>query len=362
MDNFESHLKKQLNEKINSIIESNMTPVVFFLIGTYPSYSQIHQTPPYICEVINDEHLAPIVILFDSIYEQNPQPLDFLVKKNEAVMPGTWYYPHYINSLKNSYHGKVAYQYYPKNVNEQLMQELLTCVNPNLTFLWSFTSTTFCKNFNGQFHIPEGNCMANLNFQSEYFPVIKLENNQYSIENNDIQLNTIVDEIIKLHPFKLEMENSSSSKLEYFSKLEKLYGFVYYYITKWVEEFKIYKTWEIQIRLYDPTYKIKFTKDSTQEQWNHFKYRVGPYFDVDKMINKFISSDSYTLEDFINGSTFENASQLIKLDAINMMESDKQVQFSSFYEEYEKLLDEKSNKMPSIFTNYLYKFHTKYSK
>ncbi len=354
MDTFKSHIKKQLNEKINSIKESNMTPIVFFLIGTYPGYSQIHQTPPYICEVINDENLAPIVILFDSIYEQNNQPLNFLVKKNETVMPGVWYYPHYIKSLKKSYHGKVAYQYYPSNVNEQLMQELLKCVNPNLTFIWSFTSTTFCKNFNKSCHIPEGNCMADLNFQSEYFPMIKFENNKYTIENNNFQLNTIVDEIIKLHPFKLEMENS---KLEYFSKLEKLYGFVYYYIVKWLEEFKIYKTWEIQIRLYDPTYKIKFTKDSTPEEWNHFKYRVGPYFDVDKMINKFSHSDIYTLEDFINNSIFENANQLIKLDSIDMPESDKQVQFSSFYDEYEK-----SNKMPSIFTNYLNKFHTKYNK
>jgi hypothetical protein len=362
MDCIESHLKQQLKEKINTIKESNKTPVVFFLIGTYPGYSQIHQTPPYICDIINDDNLAPIVILFDSMYEENNIPLTFLVKKHETLEPGTWYYPHYIKSLNNSYQGKVAYQYYPMNVTEQLMQELLTLVSPNITLLWSFTSITFCKNFNQPCHITEGNCMANLNFQSEYFPVIRFENNKYYIENNDISLNTIVDEIIKLHPFKLDIDNFSSSKLEYFSKLEKLYGFVYYYIMKWLEEFQIYKTWEIQIRLYDPTYKIKLTKDSTPEEWNHFKFRVGPYFDVDKMINKFSLSDIYTLEDFISNSIFENASQLIKLDAIDIPESDKQFQFSSFYDEYEKLIESKSNKMASIFSNYLSKFHTKYSR
>jgi hypothetical protein len=131
---------------------------------------------------------------------------------------------------------------------------------------------------------------------------------------------------------------------------------------KWLEEFQIYKTWEIQIRLYDTTYKIKFTKDSTNEEWNYFKYRVGPYFDVDKLINKFTRSNIYTLEDFISNSIFENASQLIKLDAIDIPESDKQFQFSSFYDEYEKLIESKINKMPSIFSNYLSKFHTKYSR
>lgn len=358
-------LKSSLLEKITEINVSNKTPVIFFLIGTYPGYSNIHQTPPYICDVIKDDNMSPIVILFDSFYKNKnnteSNPLAFLTNKTELseCNEGTWYYPHYIKNLKNSYMGKVAYQYYAENMTEELMNELLNMVSPNLSFVWSFTSITFGKDFikKENCHILEGNCMANLKFQSDYFPVIKMKNNnQYYIESNSITLTEIVDEIIKLQPFKI----ATNQELEYFSKLEQLYGFVYYYVSRWLEEFKSYKTWEIQIRLYDPTNKLKLTKWSSSEDWNHFKYRVGPYFDVDKMIKQFKLSDFDSLEDFINHSIFENGMQLVKLDSIDLSESSRETQFSSFYEEYEQLLN--SNKLPNLFSNYLYRFNTKYNK
>jgi hypothetical protein len=353
MAEFESYLKQVLIDKIDTIKKSNKIPVMFFLIGTYPGFSNIHQTPPFICEIIKDDKIAPIVILFDEFYHESKKPLEFLVKKNENLEMGKWYYPLYIKELNASYNGKVAYQYYSKNMTENLMKELLTLVSPNISFVWSFTSTTFCKNFNEFCHIPEGNCMANLYFQYEYFPTIKCDkNNNYYIENNGIELDLIIDEIIKIK--KLELDN--------LTRLNQLYGFVYYYINNWKEEFQIYRSWEIQIRLYDPTRKIKLTKESTVDDWNHFKYRVGPCFDVDKLIYNFNKSELYSLEDYINYSIFENGCQLVKLETIGSSNLDTQFQINSFYEQHEDLINTKSSKLPSLFGNYLSEFHKKYSQ
>ena len=70
---------RSINIKISEIKKNNKTPVIFLLVGTYPGFSQIHQTPPFICDLLDKYHnISPIVLLFDTYYQHNKTPLLFL--------------------------------------------------------------------------------------------------------------------------------------------------------------------------------------------------------------------------------------------------------------------------------------------
>ena len=338
------YLKKQLSEKIGEINSEGKVPIIFLLVGTFPGFSNIHQTPPIICHMLKNEIFSPIVILFDSFYKINTTSLEFLkdekAPKDEPVKEGHWYYPDVIPFLNDSYHKKVAYQFYSIEVEDDNMCELVKHISPNLTLLWSFTGQTFCNEIEIDYfkcQIPEGECAADIYYQAEYSPQIELDIKNglgYYFKN----FSTSIDDFIK------DLKITKDEKVK-----EQLSGFIYNFLVKWYAEFKTYRSWELQIRLNDPSRKIIFDKFSNQEEWNHLIYRAGCYMNVKTLILHFKKSNFYTLEEFINQEIFNLGLNLVEFDFINCDEEEITRNKTIFIEEYLNFIEKNKAEYPPIF-------------
>ena len=342
------YLKKQLSDKIESIKTDGKVPIIFLLVGTFPGFSNIHQTPPVLCQMIKNERFSPIVILFDSVYKRNIESLEFLKDekspKEESVIEGKWYYPDTIPILNDSYHKKVAYQFYSIEVDNDNMGELVKHISPNLTLLWSFTGQTFCNEIEINYfkcQIPEGDCGADIYYQAEYYPQIECDIKNglgYYFKN----FSTSIDDFIK------DLKITKDEKVK-----DQLSGFIYHFLIKWYDEFKTYRSWELQIRLNDPTQQITFTQLSNEQEWQHLIYRAGCYINVKTLITHFKKSGFYTLEEFINQEIFNLGLNLIEFDFINYDEEEITRNKDIFIDEYLFFIETRKVEFPQIFQRIL---------
>jgi len=338
------YLKKQLSDKIDYIIGNGNIPIIFLLVGTFPGFSNIHQTPPIIFQMIKNERFSPIVILFDSVYKKNTSSLEFLKDekspKEELVKEGDWYYPDKIPVLDDNYHKKVAYQFYSIDVDDDNMGELLKHISPNLTLLWSFTGQTFCDKLKIDYlkcQITEGDCGADIYYQAEYFPQIDYDSKNglgYYFKT----FSTSIDDFIK--DFKITKDEKVKKQIS---------GFIYHFLIKWYAEFNTYRSWELQIRLNDPTHRITFDKLSTEQEWGHFMYRAGCYMNVKTLISHFKKSSFHTLEEFINQEIFNLGLNLVEFDFIDCDQEEITKHKGIFIEEYLYFIEKNKVEFPQIF-------------
>ena len=348
------YLKKQLIGKISEIESNEKVPIIFLLVGTFPGFSNIHQTPPIICQMIKNEKFSPIVILFDSVYKRNKTSLEFLknekASKEEEVNEGQWYYPDSIPVLNDSYHKKVAYQFYSTEVDDDNMCELVKHISPNLTLLWSFTGQTFCNQIEIDYfkcQIPEGECAADIYYQAEYSPQIDYDTENglgYYFKN----FSTSIDDFIK--DFKITKDEKVKDQIS---------GFIYYFLIKWYDEFKTYRSWELQIRLNDPIRRITFDKLSNEDEWKHFLYRAGCYMNVKTLITHFKKSSFHTLEEFINQEIFNLGLNLVEFDFIDCDQEEIIRHKGIFIDEYLFFIEKKKAEFPLIFQRVIEKLFRK---
>ncbi len=347
------NLKKDLIIKINEIKTSGKTPVIFFLIGTYPGFSWHHQTPPVICDMIKDPKISPIVIMFDPQYKESKTPLLFLTQndKHTEINPGSWYYPNYIQETGSYYNFRVAYQYHTFNVDNQILYELLSLISPNITLLWSFTGLTFCEHLNIlNCHISEGNCMANILYDYEYYP---------KIVSGKLEINKI--NIFTLHHFLDKLSIEKDKKQSHI-----LYGYIYIYIKKWKELFQMYRSYDIRIQNNDPKICTVLSKSSTQKEWDHLKYRLGQFYNkhIDTLIYDFIQSQYNTFREYLNNEIYEVGNIIIKLDNFNNNNNDNlqmNCQLIDFISNHVKLINTNSHSLPDIFQDFINKNENKYN-
>ena len=353
-------IKISLVEKIKEIENENMVPIIFFLIGAYPSFSKIHQSPPVICEMLKDPKVAPIVILIDPEYAKNLDPLLFLttdesyekiIEKDgdlEKLFPqkGEWYYPNFIHQLKDSYQRRVAYQYHTIYINENEITELLSLVRPRITLLWNFIGNTLCKslsseyidinnfisnyvNFNNLYqyqkilytvHVPDSNCMAQLKYDSIYYPKLCCDDER-NPESYHLELYTSLQEIYA------ELSNTSDPE-----KKEQLKLFIYNYVKSWLDDLKQFSFWEKFIQNSDPQCRIVISKRSCMNDWKFLQYRLGSYYNIDKLHLNFIKSKCELLSEYINYEIFYVGIILIQLGLIEILEPLQTDMFSALAE------------------------------
>jgi hypothetical protein len=347
------NLKKDLIIKINEIKNLGETPVVFFLIGTYPGFSWHHQTPPVICDMIKDPKISPIVIMVDPQYKQSKTPLLFLTNndKHIEIKQGEWYYPNYIKEIDDCYNFRVAYQYHTFNVDNQILYEFLSLVSPNITLLWSFTGLTFCEYNNSlTCHIPEGNCMADILYDYEYYPKIVYG----KLEINKMDISTVSHFLDKL----LVEKDKKRAHI--------LYGYIYSYIKKWKELFQMYRSYDIRIQKDDPKMCTVLSKSSTKIEWGHLKYRLGRFYNkhIDTLISNFIQSQFNTFREYLNNEIYQTGNIIIKLENFNNNYNDNlemNCQLMAFISNHFKLINNDSHSLPDIFQDFISKNENKYN-
>jgi hypothetical protein len=379
---------QSLTLKINEIEQNNKIPVVFILIGTYPGFSNIHQTPPYISELIKDDRISPIVLLFDPYYNHSKVSLLFLNHHdmtNEIVNnpqqkqhpemgldfpeEGVWYNPHYIPALKSSYEGKVSYQYYSNNVSDEYFRIIMVqfIKNKHLIFYWNFTGhdiidyfTKVIKNKHyPNIHINKADCSADVYYDIDYYPEIKYndDENKYILVNQSIEFTDYVNDISQILKKIKDVKEPVDLVLK-----DKLYGSFYILFEKWLADFKTYRSWEIQIRNDDPSKIITFTKDSTKDEWRHLSYRVGVYFDTTKFINGFMKSKEYLLSEYINNQIYQMGEIIIELESLSATSDELNFVQSLFIEQHFNLIRENSKKIPMLFECFIQKYCNKYNR
>ena len=351
---------QSLHIKISEIKhnDNSKVPVIFLLVGTYPGFSQIHQTPPFICDLLDKyPNISPIVLLFDPYYNNNKTFLLFLnhpdgnTNNNTAINfpeEDVWYYPHVIPSLKASYNGRVAYKYYTISVDPHFVNNFLNEFSSYLTFFWNFIghdiSVIGMKNKYKNLHMPPADCSANVYYNIKYYPQIK-----YDTYTNKFVLDDSMNTDLKRIVDGLELTSTSNDNVLF----DKYQGFMYYYFVKWFETYKHYHLLELRIKNDDPLRQIIFTKHSTKDEWDHLKYRGGPYFDHDQFISDFMNSTEYTLRDYINEQIYQMGELLIKLEIIKKPNETMGYVLSLFMEQYYELKNKNLREFPEVFDNYL---------
>lgn len=362
-------IANSLNEKILTIKSDKKTPIIFFLIGSCPNFSYIQQTPPVILDYIKNPDIMPIVFLIDKVYESKPHTLNFLdlnITDFNQFKPGYWYYPDFIPSLKNSYHHRVAYQFYPQYItNEEIYEFMqLPSVINTMTLIWGFTPLTIKPSFpinRNKMLIPDGDCMANTQYNSVYFPKIVQIDDEYILIDMENNFDEIVNDFINAFN-----ETNIPVKVKS-AKLAQLNGFVYYSLKKINEEIPGLRSWEIQLRTRDPEWKINFNKNSTKKEWDHFKMRACYFYNIDKLYTQFMNSDAYYLSEFINSTVYNIGNNLIKINLIEEkynnpkynFQLNENIQLEEFISNYHSLVSADIRGLPGIFTNNFEKYKMK---
>ena len=359
-----TNISNTLNDKVYTIKSEGKTPIIFLLIGSCPDYSYIQQTPPVILEYIKDPNISPIVFIIDKIYENKPHTLDFLdlnITNFNEFNPGKWYYPNFIPKLKDSYQGKVAYQFYPQYIKDDEVLKFiqLKSVVDTMTLIWSFNGLTISPPFpinNYKMLIPEGNCMANTKYDSIYFPKIAFVDNDYFLIDMEDNFEEIVNDIHKYF---------NNSEIIDKNKMLQYECFVYYSLKRTIENFSTFRSWEIQIRVNDSS-NMTLNKDSSQEDWDYFKNRVRHYFNIKKLYTKFMMSKSYTLSDFINSKIYDIGNQIIKLNLIEekyktggLSDHAENNQLETFIQQYFQIINNNIRRLPDIFNDTFEKYKHK---
>lgn len=359
------NIAKSIDEIIFKIKSKKKTPMIFLLIGSCPSYSYIQQTPPVILEYIKNPDISPIVFMIDQFYNNETKQhtlsfLDLNITDFTQFQPGKWYYPDYIPGLKDYYHKRVAYQFYPNNITMEEVLEFmqLKSVVDTMTLIWSFTgfivNPTFPIN-NHKMLIPDGNCSANVKYNSIYWPKLAIQNNEYILVDMENNFEEIAND------FVIAFDETNEKKKNI--KLNQLYGFVYYSLQKIIEETAGLRSWEIQLRTRDPEWKIAFNKDSTQKEWDHFKMRARYFYNIEKLYTQFMNSQYYTLQDYINSSIYNIGNKLVEINMINVIyhkfQQEEGYQLEDFLTNYQALITEDIRGLPSIFSNMMNKIKDK---
>lgn len=344
--------------KIAEIKGKGKIPVIFILIGSYPGYSRFHQTPPIIEEYVKNPKLAPIVVLIDQAYKKthwlsffDDEYMKYLKSDNDEisqpdVKPGVWYYPGLITNLGNDkildYHHQVPYQYYPNMITEGELYKIATndIISDNLTLIWAFNNWTFncgpVKLNNRNFHIPDSHCMADVENNINYFPVISRDINGYYFRT---RYNTIED-ILPILKKETDLKNK-----------KRLKGFIYNIFSKWLEYYSSIRRWEIFVRFNDPSLKITVGKDSTDDEWCHLHRRAG--FGLTIQLNtikeKFMISPHQYFYQYINEEIYKMGCVLIQYDCILQNdESALSVQIELFNQEHTYMITNNSSDMPQL--------------
>lgn len=335
-----------INQKIIEIkeVDQRNIPVIFLLIGSYPGYSRIHQTPPVIKKYLDDTLICPIVVLIDSFYskiqiEKENKTLNFLTQDNTKPNPYEWYYPDTLMPLNIKCNSRVAYQYYP-NIIEKSQVELLInmdFIKSNLTHLWCFEGSFSFKN-TSMLCSPSSSCMVDVDTNIEYWPIItfNIETNTYNFTPLNISINEIIDE--------LNINKDSGNK-----------RFLYNMIEQWCKKYSTYRKWEMFIRLNDPLSRCVLDHNSSISDWNHLYYRANIKSDnIEQIHNKFLESSHNTLKEFLDDDIYKMGITLIKLSYNQKPESyDIQVMYDKLNQE---MKNENQTTLPNIFYDILHKY------
>lgn len=339
-----------INQKVCEVKQADQRniPVIFVLIGSYPGASQIHQTPPVIKKYLENEYIYPIVILIDGYYasihtEEKNNTLNFMTSDNTKPNPYQWYYPDTLMPLNIKCHNRVAYQYYPNIIDESELQILVRTdvIKDNLTHVWCFEGRLFIENTN-MLCSPASSCMANVDSEIEYFPVITFnsETNSYMFK----PMFNSIDEVIN----EINTDTDNDKKM--------LSGFLYNMLEKWCNEFSTYRKWEIFIRLKDPSRKCELGRESTISDWTHLYYRANikiARINASNIIHKkFLKSEHHTFKQFLDDNIYKMGITLINLGSRQKASSyDIQRVYDSFNEEMSL---ENNTVLPSLFSDILH--------
>ncbi len=344
---------EDLDIKLSEIYENNQFPLIFILIGTYPGCSRIHQTPPIICEYIKNDNLSPIVVTFEPTYKRNNTPLLFLNKKSKydvssgqtlisEIKENTWYYPDFISQLNDTYKGKVAYQYNTFAIDEQNINKILESLikKKGLVFVWNFAGMEFpsiLKLPSHKFNIPYASCIANIKFNIEYNrKIIKKSTKKYELnkeEHKDLDEKQNIDEEYELvsitetfSELMNEFQNLVTEQLNGIISVTKhsrimfLKAVIINSIKKWVEYFSSLYLWENKVRLLDYRKKVFLNKDSSNDDWHHYKYRSNMNDEIEKLKKKFMKSEFYNFIDFLNNEIYNQTNLLITFDSYDFLD------------------------------------------
>lgn len=351
---------EDLDKTVKNIVKDGKTPVIFFLIGCAPSYSSQHQSPPFIFELLNKNNndLVPLVIAVDPLYDsERIKELQFLNKSKDEEIPivNQWYYPDQGQNQSEQYHQKVGYLYRTEYITESSLKKIIDNVyevddGRAIILLWQFTGHQFFKEHNydtSRFHNPPSNCSANVETNGEYYPNIMMDNKgKYFIDYTGHTLKNYLERFQKACLLK---ENSKRYCDNFKHLLKDLR-----------EEFQVYRSWENSIRLKDPKMKICFNRDSSDEEWEHFQYRAGYYFNIQKLKKQFMESGHQYLKDYLNDFIQDMSYNTIlfkhylkkynEKDKVSDIDLEEEMGF--FMDEHLKLVEDDSTKLPSILTSF----------
>ena len=338
-----------LKLKVDEIYLEGKTPIIFYLIGSYPYSNLYHQTPPIIQKYLEFENVSPIVIAIDPEYKNNPRVLSFLVSGEQEqtdhininIRDNQWYYPTIINhnhredktkTLSLNYYGRVAYCYLSCFIEENELKTIIESIrNENkevLSLVFSFTGFKYFQNIeyrhnkhniemneyefdfkdNSSFRNPNADCMADIINDIDYNPPIELvsSDSDISIKNKFRFIENINLEYI-LENLKISFKKKNALDIIKYNSFAKTY------IIKTLSWLKSLKSWETQIRLNDPLKKVSINKNSSYQEWEHFKYRVGSYLDIKHIREIFNQSSLFTLEQFINNLIYDIGVNIIDI-------------------------------------------------
>jgi hypothetical protein len=238
----------------------------------------------------------------------------------------------------------VAYQYYPNIINEFELNQLVhtDIIKNNLTNLWCFEGGLFVKNTN-MLCSPTSSCMAEVDSQIEYFPVITFnsETNSYSFTPMFNSMDEVINEI--------NTDNDTDKKM--------LCGFLYHMLNKWCEEFSTYRKWEIFIRLNDPSHRCELGRQSTNSEWTHLYYRanikLSKINSSDIIHNKFLKSEHHTFKQFLDDEIYKMGITLIKLGS---RQKPSPYDIQKVYDSFNQEMSIENNKiLPSLFSDILHR-------
>ena len=186
--------------------------------------------------------------------------------------------------------------------------------------------------------------MAEVNNDSIYYPRLRCDDEK-NPESYHLELYSSLQEIY-------DQLNKSNDE----GNVKQLKLFIYNYVKLWWDNFKQFSFWEKFIQKSDPqNRKIVLSRYSSINDWQFLQYRLGVYYDVNKLHVNFLNSNYDFLSDYISQEIFNVCQILIQLESITMDKDVKSAMLSKFKETYFDSLNKYGEYIPSLIDEYLFR-------
>jgi len=327
---------------INKIkTEKNKNPIVMMLLGCYPNYTlhnrTPHHTPKYLEHVLtNYPDVFPIVLAIDPQYTpeniRKDNTLQFLKYNQENLIKLVDSRDRFNTSSNTNVSDKyiltqnknLTYRFLGWTLDENEIEHILWYLNLKTisgipTLFWNFTGNPLGDikiMREGFLHHPEPNCMGDVGFDLEYFPIlIKNNDNGYKIIDNPKSLSDLYEtyQLTMTQYITLDLDETDEKK-NLKTQIEFYESNLYYILNEILSKFRGYYSWANQFKTegfivdkYDNNYNDKIKTIMTR--LNGFEYRT-------KFICDFEKSKYRILDDFVRGEIFNIGSNCINFLSI----------------------------------------------